>query len=141
MNKLYLASHELIHFNKIPEAIRSEWGGETEEESSSAYETAEVIQTRMKMLPVSEHPEMQGLIDGFIEQSESAEPFTDMSYLKKFPEALLPDFLFAIGAIGISALIEAALQEEIDSEGLKNLSFLSLFRHKILEANAKYSFA
>lgn len=139
MNTLHLTMAERVHFDALPERITKDWAPRVQQEELTAYESAEVIKVRMEMLPLDEYPEMQNVVNGYIEQAEADEPLSDMSFLREFPQELLPEFLFAVGAVGITALVEASLQEQPDDKAMEYLALLTEFRHRILEANAKYA--
>ena len=131
MDTLYLTAHEKELIQSLPAELQVSF----ELEELEAYETEEQLDIRMTMLAERDHLTLHEFLDGFRSAMEQ-EAEIDLSFMQRFPNALIPELLFAMGAIGISAIIECVLPDAQTERHIEGVAALSSFRHRILEANA-----
>lgn len=101
------------------------------EETSDAYETDQQLKESMSHLDYGNSPAVAAFAQKLSHGASSPAIWEDL------PEEILPQFLHAIGACGICALIEISLKSgKVDADGMKGIAALSIIRHNVLLRNA-----
>ncbi|HRH93375.1 MAG TPA: hypothetical protein PKV72_02475 [Candidatus Peribacteria bacterium] len=125
-NPLYLVREEILLFEKLPEALKSNWKPVIE--TIDAYESEAEITRRMK----DSRFELPGL-EAFIKSGGKDGPQFDFS---KVSEPAWAEYFYTIGASGTSALIQLSLQSPgLTDEQMDSIAAMSAIRHVILEEN------
>jgi hypothetical protein len=129
---VYLTKDEQKMFmTKIPKELLEEVN--IIEESLVAMETPDVLATRMKISRLRNFPEVMGLVEK-IKKGSTIEDLAGFD----FPEAVLHELCFTMGAKGLTGFIRDFLRyENIGTiQELAALVAFTVIRHDILEVNA-----
>lgn len=121
---------------RLPDVIKQEWESRVREEIIDAYESAEELEKRMAQSQLGKSPAMQALIQDVAQNMVDGKSIQDVS-VAGIPDDLVPDFLYSIGACGVSALLQMMLQNpELKAKDMEQVAALSRARHRILQINA-----
>jgi hypothetical protein len=126
---LFLTASERDRFEALPAMLREGWT--VEEEMKPVFETDYELMIRASMADVSVYPELQTILDA----ARRGEKI-DLSSLVEMPDSVIPEVLFAIGARGITVLMDELFANTSTDEDIQSLASFSTFRHDILRANA-----
>lgn len=133
---LYLTQEEIDNiFEKLPAKIQKTWKKRLQVETIDAYETEQELTARLNKTKYDDIPGMEAFAKHAVtalssDDVESASP-------AGIPEAAYPRFFYSIGACGMSAMLEIAMQDpKISNEIMETVAGMSFVRHIILEANA-----
>lgn len=135
---LYLNAAEMALFKTLPASVQSAWVSRVKEEILTAYETPQQMEARMKAVNYDKYPEAKALIEQCAQQMKAGKA-PDVS-MANFPEQAIDAFLFALGASGISFLMESLMQDPKvaeNAEAMAGIAALSRVRHETLDANQK----
>ena len=102
-----------------------------QEETATSYETPYELMVRANMADLTSFPELASMA-----KDMAAGNKVDPSTLSDLPDTVIPQVLFAIGARGITILIEELFHVAKTDDDVNALAGFSHFRHDILEANA-----
>jgi hypothetical protein len=136
---LYLTKEEVDNvFTKLPAKAQSSWKPRLTVESLTTFETEDELQRRMSSVRTDDIPGIKEFVESFITMVQKKD-LTNLS-LNDVPEVAILRHFYAIGACGMSALIEVALQDpELDDDAVFAIADFSVIRHAILQANASAS--
>ena len=129
MNTLTLTLVEQALFQKLPEKLRDGWI--VEDQPVMAFETDEQLSVRANMMELDAFPELQEVIRAMREGKKLS-----LKHIKSIPEAALGEILFALGARGISVLMQHLLADAAEDKHLEAVAGFSQMRKDIIEANA-----
>ncbi|HRH93397.1 MAG TPA: hypothetical protein PKV72_02590 [Candidatus Peribacteria bacterium] len=131
---LHLTSAERGRFESLSKDLRR--GCSVHDETQTAYETPDELALRVSMSSMEQHPEFCDAI-GRMHAGEANVQFDWDS----IPESLWSEMCFALGARGLTIIIDQILPEPgaWDPEDLEFLSGMTIVRHKLLEINAATS--
>jgi len=134
---LRLTADEKTHiFDKLPEPLRKKWESRLEIETLESFESVEELKSRLEKLSFDEYPDAVKVGEKALKAAMKGKALKAMD-AKKFPQEAMPRFFHAIGACGISAMMQAAMQgEDVDNTTLESVAGLSLIRHVILQDNS-----
>jgi hypothetical protein len=126
---LYLRPEERKIFEKLPEPLRDGWV--VREETLQSFESPRQIQMRLHLADFRGEPALEKVTQCFRKGGD----------LSKLSLAALPtdaqsELYFAIGARGVTILVEGLLRKIRSDDDLLALSLLTSVRHKLLELNA-----
>ncbi len=120
----------------LPAEIRSAWEANLREEVIDAYETTEELEKRMAQSQLGKSPAVQALIKDVSDHMAEGKSIENIS-IAGIPDDLVPDFLYSIGASGVSALLQMMLQSpKLKPKDMESIAALSRARHRILQINA-----
>ena len=129
---LHLTADERPLFDALPDDVKGAWEGKLAEETLDAYETPEQLAVRLSVF--DDQPEVKRAVDAvFAALKDGASP--DAVELPDMPEEVVPRVLFALGAGGMSALLQILLRSAT-ADSLEGIAALSQARHLLLEQNA-----
>ncbi len=135
---LFLNAEEMAVFRKMPVAVQSAWKSHVKSETLTSYETSEQMDARMRAVNYDKYPKAKAIIDACFEQMKAGK--TPNVSMEDFPENALDAFLFALGASGISFLMESLMCDPkvvVNTEAMEGIAALSRVRHDTLDANQK----
>ena len=128
---LYLRSNEKELFEKLPAAVQAAWSDKIVEETLESFESQETLEKNLDNVPFASDPGYQAWVEKHASDMGSGAALAD------FPEDLLPAFFENIGACGLCAIIELALQNgTVDDKTMEAVSALSVLRHQVLTKNS-----
>ena len=130
---LYLTVDEQKHvWPKLPTALQGAWKKNVKTEEGTAFETADELLAKWQALEVTDPKPLHTMLERAAESE--ADGFSSL------PSGDLSLLLHAFGASGLSAIIEATLQEEgLSDRDFAGLAFLSAIRRDLLKENASRS--
>ena len=134
---LFLTGEERAKiFPRLPAEIRSVWEPGVREEVIDAYENAQELEKRMAQSQLGKSLAMQVLIKDVSDHMAEGKSIENIS-IAGVPDDLVPDFLYTIGASGVSALLQMMLQSpKLHPKDMESIAALSRARHRILQINA-----
>lgn len=130
---LYLTAAESEKVRRLPETLLEGWT--IEEETGTAYESADVLRVRAGMARFDTYPALRDMAKAVAEGET-----IDLSALRTMPEAVLPELCFTIGARGITVLLAGLIAEATTDEDVAGIAGLSSIRRDILRTNASITF-
>lgn len=133
MPSIHLTTEERSLFDALPPSLTSEWT--VEEEKGTAFESPDALKMRAEISPLRRHPLLRAMVDDVRNNKEM-----DALQLPDLSEEDIAEFLFTIGARGITVFVKALLLRSQNDEDIRLLSTLTGMRHQILEANASVSY-
>lgn len=101
-------------------------------ETLNSYETPTQLKMRMHMSALKKYPFFERLA----KKVQSGESIDTLETTKQFPEEVLPQVFFLIGARGMTLLIEDVLSKADSDDALMAIAAWSEIRHDLLLANA-----
>ncbi len=131
----FLTADERRLFHALPREVRTPWEESLIDEVLTAYETPADLRSRRQSMPFNRYPELKNLI----EKIDASVPADELSF-DALPAEAVPLLLAAIGAAGVSAVIEALLKDDTairSSDDLEGVAALSRARHQMLEDNVE----
>lgn len=131
---LYLTKTERALYNKLPASVKKVWGGNVEEETGTAWETEEQLRERAEHLKKTMSPRLCSALE--IMSSKVEKKGLDALSFEDIPPAVFPKAMLMLGAVGITTVIDFALQGARISDDLTSLAGLSDVRHQILLSNS-----
>lgn len=136
METIYLTKEEKEIFDSLPAGSKNRWLDRVQRETIDAYETPEELERRMIGARYERFPQVRRIVDDMIHASAEGKSINDVS-VEDFPDEAVPTFLYGIGALGMSAIIKAQLQEvRLNDALLETIGALSRSRHLVLKSNA-----
>jgi hypothetical protein len=129
--QMYLTSDEQRHFASLPADIRD--GVIVTDESSQGFERAQELRIRAHIARFPDDPEMKK-----VKNHVAMLAIGRMPDLSTISDSAMEDFLFTIGAKGITLLIKLHFQKGTFTTAgdISLLATLTDVRHDILLANA-----
>lgn len=132
---LYLRDEELALFRLLPEEVKK--GCNVEKETIEAYESP--VDLKMRRLMVrKELPSVGQFLDEFCAIGHPKEMARMFQKIGKVSWVCIVNIFYAIGAIGLCPLVEAALRDAATQEDIAVVSKLSLYRHLQLQSNVQF---
>ncbi len=131
---LYLTSAERSLYDKLPSALKKAWGGEVVEETGTAWETDRQLQDRARQLASDASPAVVSAAKK-MEKKLKTQGF-DAVDMADFPEEALSSVLLMLGAVGLTAVVNRALQNVRNEEDLATVEGLTSIRNQILMSNS-----
>ena len=129
MSTLYLTMVEKALFQKLPKELREGWA--VVDQPVKAFETDAQLAVRANMMELDAFPELRKAVEGM-----RAGKKPDLKSIKGIPEAALGEVLFALGARGISILLQHLLADATEDKHLEAVAGFSFARKDIIDANA-----
>jgi len=136
--QLYLTPEEIEHlWPTLPDDIRNRWQSSVVEETQTSFETSNELNDRLDKLSKDTSPEMESLREQLVQGLKAGKQPSQIQW-KEIPDATILQLLHGVGACGVSAFIEMAMQEQnLTDQTMVSVASLSVVRHHMLEANAK----
>lgn len=130
--KVLLTKEEQALLKNMTPATQALFNGRTADETLTSFENEEELVHRMSSASYDKFPEVAQVIEKF---SKTAN--VDDLALEKLSDGAIETLLYSIGACGICAIVETAMQtDQFDRDGVEAIAVLTTVRHKILEKNA-----
>ena len=133
MASLYLTAHEQSLYDNLQEDYKLAWDSYLSNEEEDAFETEHQSRYRLGMLKLEDMPEVQ-LLYKQVGSAIKEHDLTSVRFGELSPK-VLQLFFSAIGANGVSALIEVGIQKVESLTDLEAIACLSRIRHGLLKSN------